>query len=160
MQRRMKARTDILFCVVVSLASVAIYWTVITLNEARHLHSNARHPAGAGISASEAETNGPPASGGASPPASTPDNQETPSSPYQQRPGSSSATNPDIWGAAYINSEGARHTGDWKRSSDWDDSFQRVKDPLVLDPAAVPPLKVPPFPPPLQIPEVQMPAPR
>jgi hypothetical protein len=226
--RRVKAPTDILFCAVVSLVSLAVYWTVISVNEIMHQHSGARHPSGAGTSAVGTGTSGPYDSGGPPPSLSIPDRQETAKSSYQPQPDASSAgasatladlnrtdlsgtdltdgsmtpgdtdpggvalwrfdlrpanragtdlsdaeisgaildgdhpTDNDIWGAAYINSEGARHAGDWKRAGDWDDGFQRTKDPLALDPSApaLPPLQTPPFQPPSQLPPVQMPAPR
>ncbi len=225
MRRRMKTPTDILLCAVVSLASFAVYWTAISVNEIMHRHSGGRHPAGAETSAAGAATAGPTYSAGPLPSPSIPDSQETPQSSYQQQPDASSAganatladlnrtdqsgtdltsdglvpgdinpgvvalwrfdlrpANPagtdlsnaelrgailegghptDIWGAAYLNSEGARHEGDWKRAGDWDDGFQRMKDPLSLDPVpTVPTLKVPPFQPPFEVPDVQMSAPR
>ena len=220
--RRTKARTDILFCAVVSLASFAVYWTVISVNQIMHQHSGARRPSGAETSADGPATSSPPYSAGPLPSPSTPDSQETAKSSYQDAasagadatladlnrtgtdltgdspvPGNTDPvgvalwrfdlgpanpagtdlseaelsgailvgghpTHTDIWGAAYTNSEGARHTGDWKRAGDWDDGFQRMKDPLSLDPSApaLPPLQIPPFQPPSQLPPVQMPAPR
>jgi hypothetical protein len=89
--RRMKASTDILFCLVVSLASFAVYWTVISVNEIMHQNSGARHPSGAGTPTGSTGTSGTSQSHEPSPSPPTPDSQETPKSSYQQQPDAFSA---------------------------------------------------------------------